>query len=42
MYNIKYTESRLATDTTKLVSYINWINARGQAMMDDDFTVKSG
>jgi len=34
MYNIKYTESRMVTDTTKLVAYINWLNAKGQAMMD--------
>ena len=36
MYNIKYTESRMVTDTTKLVAYINWLNAKGQAMMDAD------
>lgn len=36
MYNIKYTESKMVTDTTKLVAYINWLNAKGQAMMDAD------
>jgi hypothetical protein len=36
MYNIKYTESKMVKDTTKLVAYINWLNAKGQAMMEDD------
>ena len=26
----------MVTDTTKLVAYINWLNAKGQAMMEDD------